>query len=108
MLFDEDEFIQHHANEINLPPDKEVDLSPDEGDSSIQENSKDEGPHEECPSEEQPRRSTLNREPPERHRIITGEWWKEANVATSSADENNLPTTLEEALNSSGAVDGSS
>ena len=63
---------------------------------------REESDKEEHPSQEQPRSSTRNRKPLDRHdEVITGEWWKQGNIARSSSSVDSTPTTLEEVLNSS-------
>ena len=115
VLFDEDEFI-HRKKETQVFDTSDSDLMTDNEEEPQEINEpmpqatqEDQGTIDngESTSEEmdgtqqQPRRSTRKREPPDRHGVsITGNWWQN-NVACSDGEySSEEPTTVDEALNS--------
>ena len=116
VLFDEDEFI-HRKKETQVFDTSDSDLMTDNEEEPQEINEpmpqatqEDQGTIDngESTSEEmdgtqqqQPRRSTRKREPPDRHGVsITGNWWQN-NVACSDGEySSEEPTTVDEALSS--------
>ena len=114
VLFDEDEFI-HRKKETQVFDTSDSDLMTDNKEPqeinepmprATQEDQETidngESTSEEIDdSQQQPRRSTRNRELPDRHGVsITGNWWQN-NVACSDGEySSEEPTTVDEALNS--------